>query len=146
MKVAKQFHFYAAHYLPEHRGKCKKLHGHTYKMDVIVSGPIKWICLDSDPQKMTPEDQETLAEMGMVVDFGRLSAIVNDQIVDKLDHSSLNDFLFNPTAENLCEFVFRLLEPAIHHTLKLKLEAIRIWETETAYAEMTLDDFMGGQP
>ncbi len=67
--------FAAAHRLPDHEGKCFRLHGHTYGLEVSVEG--------------TP--QETGPAAGMVMDFADLRARVNELVVERLDHQLLND-------------------------------------------------------
>jgi len=116
--ITKIFHFEAAHYLPDHQGKCRNTHGHSYKLEVTVEGNIK---LEG-------------AESGMVMDFGRLKEIVNKEIVSLVDHTMLNASVWKtflpPTAENLCNFfAAKLLSyelPIIH---------IRLWETVDSHAD-----------
>lgn len=87
--LSRTFSFEAAHRLPEHPGKCKNLHGHTYTFEVRVLGPIQ-------------------PETGMLVDFGQLKQ-VGDKIVVELDHTCLNDHpeLERPTAEVLAYYIAR---------------------------------------
>lgn len=80
MEVTKIFTFDSAHYLPEHKGKCKNLHGHTYHLHVTVEGEIN--------------------KEGFVIDFGSLKEIMTP-VIDRLDHGYLNDILENSTCENL---------------------------------------------
>ncbi|HDM22763.1 MAG TPA: 6-carboxytetrahydropterin synthase, partial [Methanomicrobia archaeon] len=66
---SKQSFFDAAHRIPDHSGKCKNLHGHTYKLIVTMEGEVK---------------------DGMVIDFEDMKNIV-DPVIEKYDHSYLND-------------------------------------------------------
>jgi len=92
MRVARSFHFDGAHKLANsHEGKCANLHGHTWKLTVSLEGEI---------------DSST----GMVMDFSILKPIVNN-IVKMLDHRYLNDFIPNPTAENLVDWFAKKLIP-----------------------------------
>jgi 6-pyruvoyltetrahydropterin/6-carboxytetrahydropterin synthase len=76
--------FAAAHRLPHHKGKCVRLHGHTYGLEVTVEGT---------PQRVGPA-------AGMVMDFADLRQRVNELIVERLDHQMLNElFDFVPTVE-----------------------------------------------
>lgn len=77
--VTGSFSFDAAHRLPWHPGKCANLHGHTYLLDVTVTGDL------------TPD--------GIVIDFADIKALVTKHVLDDYDHADLNDFLPNPTAE-----------------------------------------------
>ena len=125
--VVKEFTFDAAHKLPGHPGKCKNLHGHTYRLQVGVKGPI-------DP------------EAGMVVDFATVKEIVESTIVNALDHSYLNemdraeDDLFpkqNPTAELMVAWMVRALANFFNEQWEgiVKLALVRLYETPTSYAE-----------
>ncbi|MDV8008957.1 6-carboxytetrahydropterin synthase QueD [Rhodococcus sp. IEGM 1318] len=92
--VTRRFSFEASHQLPWHAGKCAKLHGHSYQLDVTVSGP-----LSSD---------------GIVIDFGDLKAVVTKHVLDKYDHAHLNDFLSNPTVELVAaDIISRLLDAGL---------------------------------
>jgi 6-pyruvoyltetrahydropterin/6-carboxytetrahydropterin synthase len=132
MKIAKEFRWEMGHRLPEHFGKCKNIHGHSYKMIVELSGEVN-------------------AE-GMVLDFYDLKKIVNP-IVEKLDHSFLvysGDekiiaFLekmdskkvvvgFQSTVENITRYFLGEISknkfPSNISSLKVK-----VFETENVYAE-----------
>ncbi len=99
--------------LPHHRGKCARLHGHSYRLEVAVRGPL----LESGPAT------------GMVVDFDDLAEIVGPCVVDRLDHSSLNDLIPNPTAEEIALWIWTELSPRV-----VGLDEVVIWETPTACA------------
>lgn len=92
--VKRRFEFDAAHFLPSHEGKCKNLHGHRYFLDVSITGPI----LGDGPSE------------GMVIDFGDLKQIIHSTIVNRYDHTCLNDFFHVPTAENMVNFIAEELE------------------------------------
>ena len=111
MKVAitKVFTFDAAHQLPWHQGKCKNLHGHTYRLEVTVDGPI--------------------TEDGVVADFADVGAVVKRTVIEKYDHQYLNDHFDNPTAELLAVSFFKLLEAE-----GLDVKRITLWETPTCSA------------
>lgn len=122
ISICKVFTFEAAHSLPYHRGKCFNTHGHSYKLEIEVSGT---------PKKGRVPDK------GMVIDFGELKQIVNDLIIDHLDHTNLNDINFyNPTAENMVLKFSQVLKEGLtvakSHVL---LQRVRLWETATCYAE-----------
>ena len=71
-----------AHFLPGHL-KCGSLHGHTYKVEVIISGENK---------------------TGMILDFGEMKQIIR-AVLAEYDHKALNDFLAYPSVENICEML-----------------------------------------
>ena len=73
IRLTKEFTFEAAHMLEGYDGLCREIHGHSYKLFVTVKGePV------NDPES---------PKLGMVMDFGALKRIVNEQIVDRLDHA-----------------------------------------------------------
>src|SRR3989442_13110592 len=77
--VTRAFAFEAAHQLPWHAGACRNLHGHGYRLEVTVAGPLN--------------------DDGIVIDFADVAAVVRREVVDRYDHTYLNDLLDNPTAE-----------------------------------------------
>jgi len=115
LSITKQFEFEAAHFLPNHQGACCRLHGHSYKLEIEVSGE--------------PNTDELSASYGMIMDFGDLSKIVKENIIDVLDHHSLNNIILDPTAENLVLWI------KDHLPIKVPLSRIRLWETSKAYCE-----------
>lgn len=111
MTIIKNFSFDAAHYLPSYEGKCERLHGHTYLLNVKVDG--------------TPDEE------GMVFDFIKLKQIVNEKVIERFDHSCLNDFLPCPSAENIAVYVWKELEPLVA-TDHSRLSEVEVWETKTS--------------
>lgn len=112
IQLSKEFHFHAAHFLKDHPGKCKNIHGHTYKLVVTLKGNI-------------------LNEIGMLLDFGFIKKIVKERIIKRVDHKLLNDVLnYIPTAENMAKNFFYDLNDVFSEFLY----SVTIWETETSYA------------
>ncbi|WP_068615526.1 6-carboxytetrahydropterin synthase QueD [Paenibacillus tuaregi] len=121
--VSKEFTFDAAHHLHAYEGKCKNLHGHTYKAVIGISA--------------RPND------IGLTADFGLIKDIWKSRIETYLDHRYLNETLppMNTTAENMVVWLFEQMEealaseevkPLIHEG---RTEFIRLYETPTSYAE-----------
>ena len=110
-------HFGAAHFLKGYKGKCESLHGHNWKVEVIVSG-------------------NKLDSLGMVMDFSQLKKLVNGSIVS-LDHKSLNDIDYfqkhNPSSEEIAKYIFHKLQPKILEKNCI-LEEVQVWETENSCA------------
>ena len=73
IRLTKEFTFEAAHMLEGYDGLCREIHGHSYRLFVTVKGE--------------PQSDPNSPKLGMVMDFGVLKRIVNEQIVDRLDHS-----------------------------------------------------------
>jgi 6-pyruvoyltetrahydropterin/6-carboxytetrahydropterin synthase len=101
-------------------GKCNNpnWHGHNYTLDVFVTGPV---------------DERT----GYVIDLAQLKAIVQREVVDKVDHRNFNlevDFMQGviPTTENIVVGMWRVLEPAIRPG---RLTKLVLWETANNYVE-----------
>lgn len=128
--LTKTFHFEAAHYLPGHKGKCARLHGHSYKLEVSVRGAIKQV-------PGTSED-------GMVIDFGYLATSVQASVLEKLDHHNLNEVLsIRTTAEHLAHWIWEaLVTGGIPDTL---LHSVRLWETATSSVTITHADREEGE-
>lgn len=109
--------FAGAHRLPEHEGKCCRLHGHTYSLEVTVEGK---------PQESGPAS-------GMVMDFAELRQRVNELVVERLDHQLLNDlFDFVPTVEAVAAWAFNRLQEA-----GLPVARVRLSESPNTYVEVT---------
>lgn len=109
MLVSKVFLFEAAHQLTKYHGKCENLHGHTYKLIVTVEGSVQ--------------------DDGMVYDFHLLKNAVKEEIVDRLDHTYLNDLMDNPSAELLVVWMWDRLK----EKLPVRLHELQLWETQTSY-------------
>jgi 6-pyruvoyltetrahydropterin/6-carboxytetrahydropterin synthase len=124
--ITKIFRFEAAHQLPDHRGKCARLHGHSYKLEVTLRGPIK--------------DAVGMSDHGMVMDFADLSRIVNGAVIEQLDHQDLNAATgLYTTAENLVYWIWgELLNCGLPQEL---LHRVRLWETENSFAEITQQEY-----
>ena len=120
LSITKTFSFCYAHKLPKYKGKCANIHGHSGILEVAV--------------KAAPKD--TIVYNGMIMDFGDLKTIIQEQIVDVLDHKYLNEDIahfkdINPTAENIVEWIVCQLGPIFEEGLA----RIRFYETPTSYAE-----------
>ncbi|UOQ92582.1 6-carboxytetrahydropterin synthase QueD [Halobacillus shinanisalinarum] len=117
--VSKEFTFDAAHHLHRYEGKCKNLHGHTYKVIFGISGFVD--------------------EIGLVIDFGDIKNIWKEQIEIHLDHRYLNDTLphMNTTAENMVVWIYEKMNKALQQERDdLQVEFVQLYETPTSYAEV----------
>ena len=145
IRLTKEFTFEAAHMLEGYDGLCREIHGHSYKLFVTVKGE--------------PESDSSSPKLGMVMDFGDLKRIVNEQIVGRLDHSFMmrntlaaEDILnhlsyrfakivltdYQPTCENmLSDFAERLLGALPEN---IELCSLRLHETASSYAEWHASD------
>lgn len=105
--------FEAAHLIPGYPGKCCRLHGHNWKIEVAVAG-------------------DKLNDLGMVIDFREFKIAVN-KIVDSLDHSYLNEiepFKNNaPTAENIAKYIYGQLAESSDLPENVRLEYVKVWES-----------------
>lgn len=146
MLIRKTFRFEASHILPRHKGKCSRLHGHSWVLHVFVEGSIK-------------------KETGFVMDYAEVSAAVNP-LIEKLDHRHLGQWRaqrmegagyydiihyeqheiwavpgmlqeFYPSSENLLVWIGGQLADKLNWC-KLALE-----ETCTSYCELTREEFDG---
>ena len=102
--------FSAAHKLPSYNGECANLHGHTWKVVFEIEGPLQ--------------------ENGMIYDFKQLKPLLKNALPD---HKFLNDFVPNPTAENICQYLFDKVS-ALLKEKNLTLKTLEVWENEDAAA------------
>lgn len=97
IELRKTFQFEAAHLLPRlpKSHKCRRLHGHSFRVEVVVSGEL-------DPR------------LGWVMDYGEISDAFKP-IWRRLDHHYLNEIpgLENPTSENLAGWIWKRLRPRL---------------------------------
>ncbi len=132
LTITKEFTFDAAHRLVLHNlsedenlelyGKCSKFHGHTYRLQVSVSGKIK------------PD--------GMIINFTELKRIVKEKILSRYDHSYLNELdeykEMPPTAEAMCIYIFDELSECLKGH-DVSLTEVILYETPTSKATITAD-------
>ena len=145
VRVTKQFKFETGHALYGHDGLCKKVHGHSYQLDVTVIGH--------------PIEDSKHVKNGMVIDFGDLKSIVNQEIVHPFDHATVlntnsphkdtaeemesrgHKILrvgYQPTSEMMIlEFAVKLQARLPKH---IKLYSLKLRETATAFAEWYAED------
>ena len=144
VRVTKEFNFEIAHALWNYDGPCKNLHGHSYKLFVTVRG--------------TPLDDPGDPKNGMVIDFGDLKHIVNEEVVEPLDHAVILNaealktdidgirqmfdkrFVVNyqPTCENMVVDIAKRIAKRLPP--RLKLHSLKLHETGSSYAEWYASD------
>ncbi|MFW6158361.1 MAG: 6-carboxytetrahydropterin synthase QueD [Planctomycetota bacterium] len=104
--------FSAAHRLRDYEGACERLHGHNYKVDVVVAG-------------------ERLDEMDVLVDFRQVKAILAD-VLDAFDHRYLNEVApfdsVNPTAENIAKVIADRLADGLPDGVAVR--SVTAWESD----------------
>jgi 6-pyruvoyltetrahydropterin/6-carboxytetrahydropterin synthase len=145
IRITKQFSFETGHALHGYDGKCKNIHGHSYRLDVTVIGK--------------PVADESNQKCGMVIDFSDLKKIAKDEIVDVFDH----DTVFNKNTPHL--ELAMMLKSKGHNVLlvdyqpttemmvidfaekikkrlpnNIKLHALKLQETATSFAEWFAND------
>lgn len=145
IRITKQFYFETGHALYGYDGKCRNVHGHSYKLSVTVKG--------------NPIDDKNNVKYGMVIDFGDLKKIVTSEIVDQFDHATV----FNKNTPHLK--LAKELEKSGHHIIlvdyqptsemmlvdfaerirkklpeNIHLHSLKLQETESSLAEWYADD------
>ena len=105
-ELRKEFEFDAGHFLPYYQGKCFFQHGHRYKLGIVL--------------------KRRVDKLGFVYDFAKLSKIVKERIISIIDHEQLNNYIVNPTSENILMWIWRQLSPYIKGIIRLEL-----WESAT---------------
>ncbi|MFC6267970.1 6-pyruvoyl trahydropterin synthase family protein [Frigoriflavimonas asaccharolytica] len=145
IRITKIFTFETAHVLYNYDGKCKNMHGHSYKLFVSIKGK--------------PIDDIDDVKNGMVIDFGDIKKIVKDQVVDQWDHAvmvngnsphrSLGENLekeghkvifcnYQPTCENMLYDIAEKIK--IHLPKQVVLSYLKLHETENSYGEWFAED------
>lgn len=145
IRITKQFTFETGHALYGYDGKCRNVHGHSYKLAVTVIG--------------TPIDDINNVKYGMVIDFGDLKKIVKEEIVDVFDHATVfnkntphielakelsergHDVIlvdYQPTSENMVIDFAEKIKNRLPESLKLF--SLRLQETDSSYAEWHQSD------
>ncbi|AZJ34426.1 6-carboxytetrahydropterin synthase [Tenacibaculum singaporense] len=145
IRITKQFTFETGHALYGYDGKCKNVHGHSYKLSVTVIG--------------SPITDTSNVKYGMVIDFGDLKKIVKEEIVDVFDHATvfnkntphvelaqeLKDrghhvilVDYQPTSEMMVIDFAKKIQDRLPE--KIKLHAIKLQETDTSFAEWYASD------
>lgn len=145
IRITKQFSFETGHALYGYDGKCKNVHGHSYRLDVTVIGK--------------PISDNTNVKYGMVIDFGDLKKIVKEEIVDVFDHATVfnkntphvelakelenrdhNVLLVNyqPTSEMMVIDFAEKIKKRLPKNIKLF--SLKLQETATSFAEWFASD------
>jgi len=120
--LSKTFRFEAAHHLPNHLGKCRDPHGHSYRLVVNVEGQI-------DTRAGEPTE-------GMVMDFDTIKTVWEEHLKPVLDHHDLNEqFLFITTAENIAGWCITAF-----HDHGINAHSVDLWETESASVHVLFSD------
>ncbi|WP_336066938.1 6-carboxytetrahydropterin synthase [Mesoflavibacter sp. CH_XMU1404-2] len=145
IRITKQFSFETGHALYGYDGKCKNVHGHSYRLDVTVIGQ--------------PISDTSNVKFGMVIDFGDLKKIVKEEIVDVFDHATVfnkntphielakeledrghNVLLVNyqPTSEMMVIDFAEKIKNRLPDNIKL--HSLKLSETATSYAQWYASD------
>lgn len=126
LTVTKKFEFEACHQLNNYNGACSRMHGHTYKLEVTLAGiPVN---------------------NGMIIDFHTIKTVVQEFILDRLDHFNLNEAsdeydepLFDqPTAEIMVLWIAHTLIP-VFLGYNCILHHVRLYETSNSHADWSRD-------
>lgn len=145
IRITKQFTFETGHALYGYDGKCKNVHGHSYKLSVTVIG--------------SPITDSNNVKFGMVIDFGDLKKIVKEEIVDIFDHATVFNkntphielaheleqrghhvilVDYQPTSENMViDFAGKIIKRLPD---SITLHSLRLQETDTSFAEWFQSD------
>jgi len=145
IRITKQFNFETGHALYGYDGKCRNVHGHSYKLSVTVIG--------------NPITDTSHVKLGMVIDFGDLKKIVKEEIVNQFDHATVfnkntphielakelmerdhNVILadYQPTSENMVIDFAKKIKARLPENIKL--HSLKLQETETSFAEWYASD------
>ena len=114
-EVAVEQSFASAHALRNYKGRCENVHGHNWKVRVVIEG-------------------EKLDATGMLVDFLDVKSFMGE-ILDRIDHQFLNEIppfdVINPSAENIAEYFYQQMTGRLAETpVPVRIREVKIWETE----------------
>ena len=145
IRITKQFSFETGHALYGYDGKCKNVHGHSYKLSVTVIGK--------------PISDNSNVKFGMVIDFSDLKKIVKEEIVDIFDHATVFNqntphvelaaelenrghhvilVNYQPTSENMVTDFAQKIKDRL--PADIKLHSLKLQETDTSFAEWHTSD------
>lgn len=103
--------FSAAHSLREYYGECEAVHGHNWKVEVVI-------------------EKGQLNEQGLAIDFKILKSKVNE-VLDELDHKNINEIEFfkknNPSSENIARYIYGRMSESLKQT-GCKVKEVTVWE------------------
>ena len=114
-EVAVEQSFASAHALRNYKGRCENVHGHNWRVRVVIEG-------------------EKLDQTGMLVDFLDIKSFMGE-ILDRIDHQFLNEIppfdVVNPSAENIAEYFYQQMTGKLAETpVPVRIREVKIWETE----------------
>jgi 6-pyruvoyltetrahydropterin/6-carboxytetrahydropterin synthase len=121
--ITKEITFDSAHHLDRYEGKCRNIHGHTYRLCVTISGYVN--------------------EIGIVIDFYEIKKMFEVLIMEQFDHKYLNDVLteMNPTVDNMVVWIWEQFETYLQsqgYTRQgCRIEEVKLFETPTSCATLT---------
>jgi len=145
IRITKQFSFETGHALYGYDGKCKNVHGHSYKLSVTVIG--------------TPITDRNNVKFGMVIDFSDLKKIVEEEIVDQFDHATVFNQTtphvslakelsdrghhvilvdYQPTSENMVIDFAEKIKNRLPESIQL--HSLKLQETDSSFAEWYAND------
>jgi len=117
--VSVQAHYDSAHFLRNYKGKCERLHGHRYVVELALA-------------------RDELDENGLAFDFVEVKYHLRE-IADRLDHQNLNDLPpftdIEPTAENQARYFYDELKRRLPEPMRSAMLYVRVWETPTQWAQ-----------
>ncbi|HUA83045.1 MAG TPA: 6-carboxytetrahydropterin synthase QueD [Bryobacteraceae bacterium] len=113
-EIAVEQTFAAGHALRNYKGKCENVHGHNFRVQVVMEG-------------------ERLDETGLLVDFLDVKDAMR-AIIDRLDHVFLNDVapfdVKNPSAENIAEYFYQEMTRGLKSPAPVRIREVTVWETD----------------
>jgi 6-pyruvoyltetrahydropterin/6-carboxytetrahydropterin synthase len=145
VEITRRLEFDAGHRIPDHKSKCRNAHGHRYVLEATIEGSV--------------QEQIGRSDTGMVLDFGDLKTVMNDEVAEAWDHAFLvydQDLLmiqalgllgpshkticlpFVPTVENLAHEAFNLIDKSLRTTgNQFSLQRLRLYETPNCYCDVS---------
>jgi len=144
LRLTRIFIFDMAHVLHNYDGKCKNIHGHTYKLEVTVRG--------------SPSNEDASPKRGMLIDFSDLKKLIEYSIISVWDHALMishetDPVLLNALKKNYEKIIIVPFQPTTENMIceltsiiknllpkDLQLFSLRLYETDKSYAEWCAEE------
>jgi len=120
MTISKQMEFDSSHYLPNYDGRCANNHGHRFRLEISIRKRV---------------DKRS----GMVMDFKILKNIIKQHVINYFDHDLINNYIENPTAENIILWIW---EKLMFNGMLKGIVCIKLWETPDSCCMINTNDML----
>lgn len=141
MKVTKEVTFDSAHMLSNYGGKCRNLHGHTYKLQVSVEGPIaaegneEYMVTDFNNLKSVLNTVTECFDHAIIFSDDHLRGEAENALLEWAQKYSMN-YIILPSAKSTSEYIASYIKAQVEYAYPTKSVSVKLWETPTSFAEV----------